>query len=150
MFLSSLAPCLSHLQKHVIYDLISYCFRVSIRKMCDNGIWDLVKRCEPPASVCFSWSMYKVGRQKCCTFPRHSLIPLGQAVWSSHDQSNMSNCQCFPPTYNKKIWIQLLLHPKGNFQNSSPPHLSEKKLSRFLRSSEICLLILNHTSFHRL
>lgn len=73
----------------------------------------------------------------------------GRAMWSSHDQSNMSNqAVFFPHMYNKKIWLQLLLHPKGNFQNSSPPHLSEMKLSRFLRLAEIRLLILNHAGFH--
>lgn len=76
------------------------------------------------------------------------LIPVGQAVWSSHDQSNKSNCLCPSPQPHmscKKIWLQLLLRPKGNFQNSSPSHLSEMKLSSFLRFAEICLLILNHT-----
>lgn len=105
--------------------------------------------CAPPAPL----SVFLVGRGQSerRAFPKHSLIPLGQAVWSSHDQSNMSNHQCVSPhMYNKKIWLQLLLHPKGNFQNSSPPHLSEMKLSRFLRLAEICLLILNHTGFHGL
>lgn len=124
--------------------------RGSGKQMSDNGMWDRAEGCVPPASLCtLSVGPLYGGQSECHAFPKHSPTPLGQAVWSSHYQSNMSNHQCFSPhMYNKKIWLQLLLHPKGNFQNSSPPHLSEMKLSRFLRFAEICLLILNHTGFH--
>lgn len=98
----------------------------------------------PPALLCvFSLSLHVFD-----ALAKRILIPVGQAVWSSHDQSNKSNCLCPSPQPHmscKKIWLQLLLRPKGNFQNSSPSHLSEMKLSSFLRFAEICLLILNHT-----
>lgn len=118
-------------------------------QMSDNGMGEPVG-CVPPASIClflFGASVRLV-ESKCCL--SQGILPFS---WPSRVVFTWPIKYVKPPVfspdmYNKKVWLQLLLHPKGNFQNSSPPHLSEMKLSRFLRSAEICLLILNHTRSH--
>lgn len=93
----------------------------------------------------FIWCECLVGRVKVLCFPRISAILLAKQCGLHMTNQICQTASVFPHMYDKKIWLQLLLHPKGNFQDSSPPHLSEMKLSRFLRSAEIFLLILNHT-----
>lgn len=106
--------------------------------------------CSTCSHLCvFIWCECMVGKVKVLRFPRPSPILLARQCGLHMTNQICQTASVSPHMYNKKIWLQLLLHPKGNFQNSSPPHLSEMKLSRFLRSAEICLLISNHTRFHR-
>lgn len=96
----------------------------------------------------FIWCECMVGKAKVLPFPSCSPVLLAKQCGLHMTNQICQTASVFPPHVQQKIWLQLLLHPKGNFQNSSPPHLSEMKLSRFLWSSEICLLISNHTRFH--
>lgn len=120
------------------------------RQMSDNGMWDPVQGRVPPASICMFFVRPCIWwAEGVLCFPK----AFSDSSWPSSVVFTWPIKYVKPPVfsphmYNKKIWLQLLLHPKGNFQNSSPPHLSEMKLSRFLRSAKICLLILNHTGFH--
>lgn len=112
----------------------------SSRRMPDNSEWEAAV-CVPPASISvFIWCECIV-EVKVLRFPRHSPILLAKQCGLHMTNQICQTPSVFPPHVQQKIWLQLLLHPKGNFQNSSPPHLSEMKLSRFLRSAEICLLI---------
>lgn len=120
--------------------------RSSGKQMSDNGMW--ANGCAPPAHLCTLLARPRMWWAE-SRFPK----AFPDFSWPSGVVFTLPIKYVKPPVfsphmYNKKIWLQLLLHPKGNFQNSSPPHLSEMKLSRFLRFAEICLLILNHTGFH--
>lgn len=120
------------------------------RQMSDNAMRDPTQGCVPPASVCMFLVLF-LGvwwAEGGLHFPK----AFSYSSWPSSVVFTGPIKYVKPPVfsphmYNRKIWLQLLLHPKGNFQNSSPTHLSEMKLSRFLRSAKICLLILNHASF---
>lgn len=89
--------------------------------MSDNGMWDRAEGCVPPASLCtLSVGPLYCGQSECHAFPKHSPTPLGQAVWSSHYQSNMSNHQCFPPHVQQENLASIIIAPQGELPKFLP------------------------------
>lgn len=67
-------------------------------------------------------------------FPKLFSRSPGQAVWSAHDQSNMSNRQCFPPTCTTKNLASIIIAPQGELPEFLP--------SSFVRNEALSLPVI--------